>query len=205
MNLNVKEIFDEALKELIPDLKTKARTYFTRFFDSKLRVYFADRHEIQRIKDYPRSYGSSVDPNDPDLGLANKVADDFITESVLDENLKAYMKWYMEGNWKKELNAAMDKAMRHKANAIAFKAVKRLGKTENLRIQVLVSDYLTKEGYNTNFFSSMTCSEYIELKYKFKITSEQVEVLAKMLPEKSIFNTDEGTSIRVYHEEIGNA
>lgn len=59
-------------------------------------------------------------PNDPDTGLMLKVVNSAITEVALDPKWEQYAKHRAEELFKAELDAALLKAAKHKANQIAF-------------------------------------------------------------------------------------
>lgn len=125
MIINLQDLFKEACQEFLPDFKKKAKEHFRKFFDNQLDKFFFTRQQRQRFKDNPNLYRHcGIDPNDKDLGMANDIIENFIAENILDEKYIEYMKDYAEKNFQKHLDAAMDKAMQHKANAMAFKHIK---------------------------------------------------------------------------------
>ena len=206
MNLNIKELFDETLKNMLPDLTKTAKEHFRRFFDKKISLYFADQQEIQRMKDVVgHAWGRGINVNDPDLGLANKMANDFFTENILNDDYKAYMKQYMDDNWKKELHAAMDKAMKHKANAIAFKEIRKVGGPERACVVLFeILEFLKSQGQAVSAYSSLASTDWTEVCLPYKIKPELVNSFAIAFPKCTVNIEDGKTSLKIYYDEHVN-
>jgi len=63
--------------------------------------------------------------SDPDISVAFNFIKDSIDKRILDDNFQNYINNYIDENFQKYLNEALDTAMKHKANSMAFKAIKK--------------------------------------------------------------------------------
>lgn len=63
--------------------------------------------------------------NDPDISVGYNFIKDSIDKRILDDNFQNYINNYIDENFKKYLDEALDTAMKHKANSMAFKAIKK--------------------------------------------------------------------------------
>lgn len=62
--------------------------------------------------------------NNPDLAAGHTFIKDIIDKKLLGEEFQKYVEGYIERNWTRILDDALEKALSHKANGIAFRAAK---------------------------------------------------------------------------------
>lgn len=130
MNIDLNKIFQDACSVSLLELTESIKKRFVEFFGVRSRLYFFDKRDIQRYKDNPSLCRvAGIDINDPDVGMVQRMIEDALTEKIMNEDMTKFMREYMDKNFDKHLVEAMDRAMQHKANAMAFKAVKERNET----------------------------------------------------------------------------
>lgn len=63
--------------------------------------------------------------NDPDISVGYQFIKDKIDMKLLDDNFQKYIDNYIDENFNRILNTALEKALEHKANGMAYKISKR--------------------------------------------------------------------------------
>lgn len=204
MDLNPKALFNEALTEFLPEFKKKAKDFFAKFFNNKIHMYFVDSHELQELKNNPSlARYRGYDIKDPDVGLAERMINDFITDHILDDSFKHYMRQYMDQNFGKHLNEAMDKAMKHKAHAIAFKEIRKVGGPHRAMVVLHeVLKFLEDQGQAVTRYGSVASTDYTELVLPYKLGSVMIDRFAIAFPKCVVNEGEDGqTYLRVYYDE----
>lgn len=203
MNVDMKKIFDDAVSVSVLELKDTIKKKFIEFFNVRSRLYFFNNHDIQRYKDNPslaRVHG--VNLNDPDLGLVNRMVEDTLTDKILNDDMKLYMRQYMDAKFPTFLNEAMDKAMRHKAHAIAFKEVRKVqGPQRAVVILQEVLKFLEQQGQALKSYGSMAGTDFTEIRLPYAITSKLVNSFAIAFPKCVVKVEDNETSLKVFYDE----
>ncbi|HPW95244.1 MAG TPA: hypothetical protein PLT31_08680 [Fibrobacteraceae bacterium] len=115
--------FSINMDNILPELKKnlEERFYLTaqEQIRNRLRILCMGPKEIDRCKSL---FSGKADP---DLGMAYNQIQSAIDDVVLSANYKEMAKKYIEENFEKKLIEAMEKAMEHRANKMAFQTVKK--------------------------------------------------------------------------------
>lgn len=208
MSINLKELFNEACDVTLVELKDSIKKRFVKFLGEKTNLYFYDKHDIQRLKDNPHhAKMRGIDVNDPDLGLVTKMIDDHLADQILGEDIKLYMKQYMDGNFQRHLNEAMDKAMRHKAHAIAFKEITKVGGAQRAAVVLSeVLDFLSVQGRAVSSYRSGAESDHTFIRLPYPLDQAMIDRFAIAFPNCKVEVEERGTTtLKVFYDEHVNA
>ncbi len=110
MDLNLK--LDIDADEIQKEVKAKIKAKMIDLVNMKVGILFGN--EFNKIR-----YGNS-----PEFGFMEKKIDDIFVEVLLDEKYNKFIQTYIVEHFEEALKKSLDKAMEHKANALAFKSVK---------------------------------------------------------------------------------
>ena len=125
MKIDLQEIANESFNQIRKETKELIDRNIKSHVSEKLRCLFLTKREIINYKQRPYlSDETKAIINNPDAGYMSDLIQEAIDNIALDEKLKETVKKYAEANFQKHLEAAMDKALQHKANNIAFNTIK---------------------------------------------------------------------------------
>lgn len=83
--------------------------------------------------------------NDQDLAAGHNFIKGIIDKKILDDSFQDYINNYIERNFPRILDEALEKALGHKANALAFRAAKgKLPLTEKVHTNAELREYVDK-------------------------------------------------------------
>ena len=116
LSLDLSALMDEAQKKL--------RQNAQQTLEQKLRILFHDPKNQAELK-YHLANGAG---KDPDLSYCFKRIDQEITELVCNEKNEAWIKQYIDQEYKKHLQKALDRAMESHASKQAFTTMKEMAK-----------------------------------------------------------------------------
>lgn len=122
------------MDDVVAAAKKTVRAKVSNKLDRYLNLIFAnpkDERDTARL--------SKMEENDPDLGFCHNLLMAKITDYVLSGNMEAYVERVVNEEFKKRLDQAIDKAIEHRTNKIAFQKVDKL-------IQQLQANKDKKEG-----------------------------------------------------------
>ena len=115
LSLNL-DIDEASYKRLI---NSELDKQMKRGIGDRLKLLFANPRD-----EFSFNYIKKSNGNDPDTGVAYGFIKDSIDKKILDDNYLAHINEYIEQNFQKHLDEALDEAMKHKARAMAFGAHK---------------------------------------------------------------------------------
>lgn len=204
MNINMKELFEEACTTSLGEIKESVKKTFLEFLRRKAGVYFLDKHDVQRLKDNPSlARMRGVDPKDPDAGLVMKMIDDTLTDKILDDDMKRFMRHYMDQNFGKHLADAMDKAMKHKAHAIAFKEIRKVqGPHRAVVVGHEILKFMEQQGAAVNSYRSAAEVDYTSLRFPYKFEDKLINSFKIAFPNCEVDVEERGTTtLKVFYDE----
>ena len=208
MNLNMKELFEEACTVSLGEIKQNIKATFTEFFKRKASAYFLDKHDVQRLKDNPAiARMRGVDPKDPDAGMVMRMIDDVLTDKILDDDMKQFMRRYMDENFGQHLKDALDKAMKHKAHAIAFKEIRKVqGPQRAVVVGHQILKFMEQQGAAVNSYRSAAETDYTWLRFPYKFEKKLIDSFKIAFPNCEVKIEERGTTtLKVYYDEHINA
>lgn len=86
---------------------------------SRMSFLFINPAEQSRYDYLKRAY-----PSDPDLAAGFNFVKELLDKKLLDDKFQKYIEDYAERNFTRILDSALEKALEHKANSMAFKIIK---------------------------------------------------------------------------------
>lgn len=120
------EITKSALSEASKDFEKNLSDRMKNIFTNALRMLFLDPHECQEYKEKKIfQFHKNNAVKEKDMGLMFNIVSNQLTDVIFDEKWNEFSKDYIEKNFQAALEKALDKAMAHKANKIAFEKVKQ--------------------------------------------------------------------------------
>lgn len=87
--------------------------------NNRISFLFINPAEQSRYDYLKRAY-----PTDPDLAAGYNFVKEIIDKKLLEEKFQKYVDDYTDRNFARILGTALEKALEHKANAMAFKIIK---------------------------------------------------------------------------------
>lgn len=125
MDNELKQLSNDLIKEMIPKIKEEFTNKFKGVALGSIKPYFMDHHDRQKFKDNPTLSGVyGINKNNVnDIGMVNDMINDQVSELILSEETKNYIKNQIDREFKRHLDDAIELAMKHHAKRVAFTVV----------------------------------------------------------------------------------